>query len=214
MKSARWLGLVFLILFLGCNVSVNKGVNVPDGTRSGHGYTSVNGSVRVGSDCVVRGVCRSVNGSIEVGTRSTVRKVQSVNGSVIVMEGARVRDAVEAVNGGVEIEPAAEAASIHMVNGPVSLDSATVAGNISTYNGNITLDNGSVVRGDIRIKRRRHGHEDTGRGKDEPLIIEIMNRSSVLGDVIVSDPEQKVDLILSGGGKVGGRVENVNVIRR
>lgn len=214
MKSAGWLGLASFILFLGCNVSVNKGVNVPDGTRSGHGYTSVNGSVRIGTDCVIRGVCRSVNGSIEVGTGSTVRKVQSVNGSILVMEAARIREAVEAVNGGVEMEPTAEAAAVKMVNGPVSLDSAMVSGSISTYNGNITLDNGSIVRGDIRIKRRRHGHNDNGWDKEKPLIIEIMNRSSVQGDVIVVDPEQKVDLILSGGGEVKGRVENVNVIRK
>jgi DUF4097 and DUF4098 domain-containing protein YvlB len=214
MKSAKWPGLALFVLFLGCNVSVNKGVDIQDGTRSGHGYTSVNGSIRIGSDCVIRGVCRSVNGSIEVGTGSTVRKVQSVNGSILVMENARIREAVEAVNGGVEMEPATETADIKMVNGPVTLDSATVTRSISTYNGNITLDNGSIVRGDIRIKKRRHGHHDNGWEKDKPLIIEIMNGSTVQGDVIVADPEQKVDMILSGGGKVNGRIQNVNVIRK
>jgi DUF4097 and DUF4098 domain-containing protein YvlB len=214
MKTIKCYGLMLAFLFLGCNVSVNKGVDLPDGTRSGHGYTSVNGNIRMGSDCVIRGACRSVNGSIEVGAGSTARKLQSVNGSILVMEGARIREAVEAVNGGVEMEAATETAAIKMVNGPVSLDSAIVTGSISTYNGNITLDNGSIVRGDIRIKRRKHGHDDGGRGKEETLVIEIMNRSSVQGDVIVVDPDQKVDLILSGGGKVKGRVQNVNVIRQ
>lgn len=213
MKSVKWLVIAPIVLLFGCNVSINKGVDVPDGSKVHHGYTSVNGSIRIGSECSIHGVCRSVNGSIEVGANSIVRKVQSVNGSILVMAGARIREAVEAVNGGIEMEQGAETAAVKMVNGPVSLDSAKVTGGISTYNGNITLDNGSVVKGDIRIKKRRHGHDENGR-KEETLIIEILNRSLVEGGIVVLDPEQKVDVILAGGGKVGGKVVGANVIQR
>jgi DUF4097 and DUF4098 domain-containing protein YvlB len=214
MKSLQWLSLGLIVLFLGCNVSVNKSVDVPDGSKTHHGYTSVNGSIRIGSDCAIRGVCRSVNGSIEVGSRSTVRKVQSVNGGIRIMEWAKIREAVEAVNGGVEMEQGTEAADVKTVNGPVSLDSAAVTGDITTYNGNIALDNGSVVKGDIRIKQRKHGRHEGGRDEDQKLIIEIMNRSLVEGDILVSDPDQKVDVTISGGGKVRGKIERANVIQR
>ena len=214
MKSIKWLGLALIVLSLGCHMSVNKSVDVPDGSKTHHGYTSVNGSIRVGSECSIHGVCRSINGSIEVGANSQVRKIQSVNGSILVMEGVKIREAVEAVNGGVEMEQGSETAAIKMVNGPVSLDSATVTGGISTYNGNISLDNGSVVKGDIRIKKRRHGRNEDEREKEETLIIEILNRSTVQGDIVVLDPEQKVDVILAGDGKVKGKVIKANVIQR
>jgi DUF4097 and DUF4098 domain-containing protein YvlB len=214
MRFLKWSSLGLMVLFLGCNVSVNESVNVPDGSKPHHGYTSVNGNIRIGSDCAIRGVCRSVNGSIEVGSRSTVRKIQSVNGGIRVMEGAKIREAVEAVNGGVEMAQGSETADVKTVNGPISLDSTAVSGDITTYNGNVTIDNGSVVKGDILIKRRKHGQHHADQNREETLVIEIMNRSSVGGDILVYDPEQKVDVILSGGGKVKGKIEKANVIQR
>jgi DUF4097 and DUF4098 domain-containing protein YvlB len=130
------------------------------------------------------------------------------------MEWAKIREAVEAVNGGVEMEQGTEAADVKTVNGPVSLDSAAVTGDIVTYNGNIALDNGSVVKGDIRIKKRKHGQHHADQNREETLVIEIMNRSSVEGDIVVHDSEQKVDVILSGGGKVKGKIEKANVVQR
>jgi DUF4097 and DUF4098 domain-containing protein YvlB len=112
------------------------------------------------------------------------------------------------------MEEGTEAANVTTVNGPVSLDSAAVTGGIATYNGNIALDNGSVVRGDIRIKKRKHGQHHADQEKEETLIIEILNRSTVEGDIVVLDPEQKVDVILAGGGKVKGKVIKANVIQR
>lgn len=214
MRSLHWLSLGLIVLLLGCNVSVNKSVDVPDGSKTHHGYTTVNGSIRIGSDCAIRGVCRSVNGSIEVGSRSTVRKIQSVNGGIRVMEGVKIREAVEAVNGGVEMDKGCEVADVKTINGSVRLDSVAVTGDITTYNGNIALDNGSMVKGDIHIKKRKHGQHHADQNREEKLIIEIMNRSSVEGDILVYDPEQKVDVILSGGGKVKGKIEKANVIQR
>jgi DUF4097 and DUF4098 domain-containing protein YvlB len=214
MRFLKWSSLGLIVLFLGCNVSVNESVNVPDRTKTRHGYTSVNGNIRIGSDCIIRGVCRSVNGSIEIGSHSLLQKVQSVNGGIRVMEGAKIREAVEAVNGGVEMEPGTESRDIKTVNGPVRLDSASVEADVVTYNGDITLDHGSVIKGDIRIKQRKHGWHGNGRGEKDKLIIEITGLSTVEGDILVSDPDQKVDVILSGGGKVKGKIERANVIQR
>jgi DUF4097 and DUF4098 domain-containing protein YvlB len=210
MKSYKLLSLCLVVLFLGCNVSVNKDINIPDGRKIHRSLNSVNGSIRIGTDCKIFGKCRSVNGSIEVGSNSKVEKLQSVNGGIHIMDGAEVQDAVEAVNGTVELDPRATAWEIKTVNGSVDLDSATVVRDIVTYNGDITLDHGSVVRGDIRIKQHKHEH----RAEERHLMIEITNHSIVEGDILVYEPEMKVDVILSNGGQLKGKAEKANVIVR
>ena len=44
--------------------------------------------------------------------------------------------------------------------------------------------------------------------------ITIADGSVVEGDVIVRDPKRKVKVILSGGGKVLGEIENAEIVER
>jgi DUF4097 and DUF4098 domain-containing protein YvlB len=210
MKPLKATGLCMAFLLLGCNVSVNKGIDIPDGSKIHRDQNSVNGNIQIGSDCEIRGVCRSVNGSIEVGDHSKVRKLQSVNGGIRLMEGVEVRNEVEAVNGGVELDKGAKVyGDIKTVNGPIRLDSAMVFRDIVTYNGDITLDNGSLVKGDILIKQSKHGERHEA---ERRLTVEITNHSVVEGDVVANNPYLKVDVVLSNGGQLKGKTEKANLI--
>ena len=82
----RYIVLLFSLLLLfgyACNVEVNQSVRIDDGTKHRDDITTVNGSITIGKDCEVLGLCRSINGNIRVGEGSTVRDIQSVNGKIL-----------------------------------------------------------------------------------------------------------------------------------
>jgi DUF4097 and DUF4098 domain-containing protein YvlB len=203
---------VLTALGLGCNVSLNKDVTIEDGRRSDLGCNSINGSIRIGDDCVLNGEYRSINGSIEVGRGSSVRKLQSVNGGIRVLDGGTIERGIDAVNGSVELGMGASVTrgSIKTVNGSVELDSASVRDDIVTFNGNIRLDRQSVVQGDIRIKhgKNRQDHDT------EPLTVEVANGSVVYGDIIAHREGRKVQVLLSNGGQVKGKVVGATIVQK
>jgi DUF4097 and DUF4098 domain-containing protein YvlB len=207
--SFVWLVWVAPVALCGCSVAVNRNVALGDGTTVHFSHHTVNGSITVGANCDVRATCESVNGGITVGPDSRVRTLQTVNGPIDLGERVLVRGNVYSVNGlircaaGVKIER-----GISSVNGKVELTGTTVARDIKTYNADVTLWGQSVVKSSIIVKRR-DDHSDQ-RGHVE---IRVADGSVVQGDVIVQDPDVDVDVYLTNGGAVQGRIEGATVFQ-
>lgn len=201
--------LIITLSILGCNSSVNRSIHIRNGETVHHSLNSVNGSVIVGSDCVIKGNCRSVNGRIEVGRNSRVGDLQTVNGRISVESNVEVDGDIESINGSVSCDPGVKIrGKIASINGSIDLDSTEVRRDLVTYNGPITLSNNSVVQRDIIIKDSK-SRSDSRR----PLKIRIEDGSIVEGDIIVRDEDKKVEVYLSDGGKIMGRIERAEVIR-
>lgn len=208
-QKSFWLifGLA-LVLFNGCDVSVNRSIYVHDGEHSG-GQTSVNGSIHVGSRCQVDGNCQTVNGSIQVGDDSQVSDLDTVNGRISIAARVVVDGNAKTVNGSITC---GSGSKIHgrltTVNGRIELKNTEVDEEISTVNGDILLLAKSLVRGDIIITGS-HGHFFDHRR----LEIRISDGSRVEGGIIVRDPDVEVKVYLSTDSIVKGEIKNAQVIK-
>jgi len=211
MRLIKLLSLFIVIssLMIGCRMSVNRSIHIRDGETVRHGLSSVNGSVIVGSDCVVVGKCRSVNGRVEVGNDSEVGDLQSVNGRISVGRNVEIDGDIESVNGSIRCDQEVNVrGKVATINGSIDLDKTDVRRNISTYNGHITLTNQSMVQRNIIIRDSK-SRSDSRR----PLKIRIEDNSVVEGDIMVRDEDKEVKVYLLNGGKVNGRIEGAKVIR-
>jgi predicted acyltransferase (DUF342 family) len=213
MKTGRSVSVFIItaaILFSGCNLAINHSYGLRDGGILRSGKTVVNGSVHVGSDCKVEGICRSINGTIGIGENSKVESLQSINGGITLEKDVTVHGNVTAVNGSVACMPNTTVQGIvTAINGSIELNNADVERDLKIYNGDISLRNDSMVHGDIIVGRNR--------GKSDRIInirIEIADGSVVEGDVLVEEKDAEVEVILRGNGKVKGRVRGAEVIER
>jgi DUF4097 and DUF4098 domain-containing protein YvlB len=211
MKPIRWtFGLALLLTVTpGCDSSINKSVYIQDGERRDSGVNTVNGSITVGNDCVIRGSCRTVNGSIRVGQNSMVEGLQVVNGDIELGQNTKARDDLTTVNGSIVLRPGSKVAGdLSSINGNLELDHALVEKDLTLYNGNVELANESLVRGDIVIKDSK-GH----RSKDQIITIRIGEGSVVEGDIRVLEDEVKVKVYLGKDARVAGDITNAEVVR-
>jgi len=210
MRLVKFILLSGLVLFLltGCDATLNRTIRIKDGEKVGHSLNSVNGSVIIGSDCVVRGSCRSVNGRVEIGSNSEVDDLQSVNGRIRVASHAEINGDIESVNGSVTCAAGVKIRGrIASINGSIELDNAIVKRDVVTFNGNISLKNETIVQGDIIIKDAKFRSRSS-----RILKITIADGSVVEGDILVRDRDKKVRIYLSNGGQVKGRIEGGEVI--
>lgn len=132
--------------------TVNGGITIGDHATVRSAET-VNGGIRIGSESEV-GSAETVNGGISVGADSHVRNLETVNGGIRLRRGVQVKNDVETVNGG--ITTAAKVAiggDVETVNGGIELLASTVAGSVTTVSGDITVDEGSVVEGELRVRK-------------------------------------------------------------
>ncbi|MCH7681865.1 hypothetical protein IID10_21285 [candidate division KSB1 bacterium] len=211
MRKPVLLFLLFLITFFfasACGFRINKTIYIEDGdTRSGS-LNSVNGSIIIGEQCVVRGSSRSVNGRIEVGRESEVEDLQTVNGKIRIAGDVKIDGDIESVNGSIRCGAGVNVdGRITAINGRIELERTTVERDIHTTNGDITLADNTKVKGDIVIEGRK------GRGRDtHRLDIRISGDSVVEGKIIVKDRRRDVRVYLSNGGRVLGEIENAKVV--
>ena len=211
MKSSRFsfLMLILLLIFMGCNVSVNRTIYIRDGQTVRDSQNTVNGNIIIGKECVVEGDCRTVNGRIEVGSNSQVYDLQTVNGTITVESDVKVEGDLNSVNGSIRCQKGVLVdGEISTVNGSIDLDSTTVKRDVITYNGDITLLKKCLVRGDITVKDSKGKSDHPRRVK-----IKISGESVVEGDVIVRDEDKEVRVYLSNGGKLNGRVRGAELIQ-
>ena len=203
--------LALFLLFSGCDmdISVNKDVTIPAGSRHKDGVTSVNGNIRVESDAVVNGPCTTVNGRIDVSDNSQVEELTTVNGRIRLGENVVVDGEVTTVNGGVRSGRNTEIrAGINTVNGDVDLAGTRCARNIETVNGNITLSEGAVVEHDVIIGEVR-GDSD----KPRKITIRLSGGSIVKGNIEVQDRSVEARVILSEGSRVEGEIIDAEVVQ-
>ena len=200
--------LVLVVLLWGCDVSVNRSVHLRDGEHS-RGMTSVNGSIHVGTRCVVDGNCRTVNGRIEVGDDSKVGDLNSVNGRIRLGANVDVDGNAKTVNGSIACGSGSRIhGRLSTVNGRIELRNSEVDEDVSTVNGDVLLREGSVVRGDIVIKGRHGNFFDQPR-----LEIRISEGSRVEGRILVRDSDIEVKVYLSKDATVKGEIRNAEVIK-
>jgi hypothetical protein len=205
MSSLRTGTLAVTVLALaawGCGV--NRSYNIEDGTTRSSGIRTVNGSVRVGSDCKIGGECRTVNGRVELGDRSSSGSLHTVNGRVEVGARCEVDGDVTTVNGSVTCGPETQVeADVTTVNGTIRLSGTRVGRNVELVNGDVLLEDGAVVAGDIVI---------SGSGNESDVEIRIGPGSVVEGDVRAR-ASREVRVILVGDGEVRGEIRGAEVIR-
>jgi len=210
--SVSFAALLVLVLVAGTGAvaragnGINSSIHVGDGEVREGKLSALNGGISVGDGARVR-ECESVNGPVRVGRNATVERISAVNGQIDVGDGTVVEKEIESVNGPVSLSPRAVAEAVSTVNGPIRLSGAEVGTDLRTVNGDITLEDGSVVGGDVVIE------ESHGSGhRDRKLHIELSGGSEIRGNVINEDPEVEVRIRLLDGSRIGGRVENAEIV--
>jgi DUF4097 and DUF4098 domain-containing protein YvlB len=168
----------------------------------------VNGSINIGDDAQINGECSTVNGSIKVGSDATVESLTTVNGGIHVGGGTVVDKDVVAVNGSITMDSGSQASEVNNINGRIKLHGAQVTGDISTVNGDVDLKDGSRVGGDIIIQDSKGNNH-----RDAPLKITLDGDSVVEGSIIV-EADFEVEVHLRNGGRVMGRIEGAEVIKK
>lgn len=194
---------VCLLAVVGCGV--NKSHRIDDGTKRSGGILTVNGSIRIGSDCTIGGDCATVNGRVEVGDRSQAEELKTVNGRITVGEDCLIDGDLGTVNGRVNCGSGSRIdGEVGTVNGDITLDGARVEHDVTTVNGDVELSAGAFVGGDIVI---------SGNSKSTSTVeIRIADHSIVAGDIRVKS-RRKVQVVLSGGGEVQGKIKGAEVVR-
>lgn len=195
--------LVWFAITLAACGSVNRTIHVADGEHVPGNLRTVNGALLVGREAVVDGNLNTVNGRIEVGSDSRVGAISTVNGSIRLGESAqagssetvngsvelganaRIDGDVEAVNGDIRLKSGARVTgAVQAVNGRLELDGAE-AGALENMNGGMHLDNGSVVHGELRVRRSR-----TRPRPDTTPTIVIGRNCRVVGPLVFERPVQ------------------------
>jgi DUF4097 and DUF4098 domain-containing protein YvlB len=177
--------------------NVNGAIRIGSDCRISGDVRNVNGSVVIGDDTTL-GRLRTTNGAIEIGARVAAAAVHSTNGRIRIATGARIDEEVRTTNGAVElgsdirvggnVETAngrvriaagtEVGGTVAATNGPIELTGARVAA-INGANGSIEILDGSVVEGDIHMRRTR------GTVSSEPPRIVIGRDSVVEGEILI-----------------------------
>ncbi len=197
--------------------SVNKSVRIGAGETAGEA-SSVNGSVTVGEEAIVKGEVSTVNGKIRIddsaqvedvstvngavriGARVSSENVSTVNGSIRVDESAMIDGYIEAVNGSIDVEKGTTIdRDVSNVNGKIELTGSQIGGDLSTVNGDVILADGTVLRGDLIVEKP--GGWNWGWKKNKPPKVVIGPGSRVLGRIKL---EREVELYISETAEVGG----------
>lgn len=182
----------------GTSISkVHGSINVPDGGRAG-ALKTVNGSITVGDGAEV-GRIKVVNGSVRIGENSRIQEaVSSVNGSIRLDSGSHAASDVSTVNGRIHQEhDSVVDGEVSTVNGRMELRGAE-AGSLTTTNGDIELQAGSVVRGDLTVRKPdQKGWSLFGR--DRPRVV-IGDNCEVRGELHF---EQEVELVVAESASIG-----------
>lgn len=204
-----FLSLIAVLALSGC-ISINSDVVVADG-ETVDSITSVNGSVRVGVGSIVDGEIETVNGSIstsersqtgnietvngklDIGPESVTGDLMTVNGAIQVAERVMVDGEIQAVNGRVTVgEGSQVTGEVSAINGQLLIRGAEV-GSLNNVRGGMVLESGTVVNGELRIRKPRRGDPD-------PVTVEIHDNVRVVGPLVF---ERETTLRVHEGAEIG-----------
>lgn len=203
------LSLIAVLALSGC-ISINSDVVVADG-ETVDGISSVNGSVQVGVASIVDGDISTVNGSVSTSERSQTGNIETVNGKLGIGPESITGDLMT-FNGAIEVaERVIVEGDIQAVNGRVTIGQGTqVSGEVSAINeqllirgaevaslnnvrGGMILESGTVVNGELRIRKPRRGNPD-------PVTVEIHANVRVAGPLVF---ERETTLRVHEGAEIG-----------
>lgn len=187
--------------------TVNGSIDVQDGA-SADDVETVNGSIDLGNNVSVESV-GTVNGSIRVGSGFKASgDVETVNGRIEIGEGSTVAGSVSTVNGRVSLDAVTVTTNVETVNGGLEFKAARIGGNVEMVNGRADLQDGTLVGGDLIVRKAR-GNWGWG-NKSRPPVIVIGAGSEVRGTLRIENPEARV--YLHESARVGA-VEGVQAQR-
>jgi hypothetical protein len=188
----------FPVLILALSVAL------PTAVWSGENFTTVNKTVRI-DDGETIGNVKTVNGSVRIGAGSVAESVQSVNGAIDIEKDAKVEEDVAAVNGAIELDRGVDVGgNVETVNGGIEIQAASVAGDVETVNGGIALLDGTVVEGNVLVKKPWGWSSDDRK----PVKVEIGRDVQVRGDLIFEQPVRlKIHESASFGEMIGEDIE-------
>jgi hypothetical protein len=207
--------------------TVNKSISVADNTEV-KDVDSVNGAIRIGDGASVRsaetvngsirfgvnartGSAETVNGRIEAGAGFVAEgNLETVNGSITLGSGASVGGSIESVNGSIELDQAAVGKDLQLVNGSIETRATRIGGDVVTVNGSVDLLGGTIVEGDLIVKKSRGSNSWWGNSKKGPTLV-IGANSEIRGTIRVENEYTK--LYVDPSAKVGG-IEGVEAQTR
>ncbi len=182
---------------LGDLSTVNHGIHLPAGARAG-ALESVNGAIRVDDGAAFKSA-EAVNGAIALGARVTASGgLETVNGRIEVGAGSRVGGKIETVNGRVQLDGTSLAGGIETVNGGITLLRSSVGGSLETVNGDLRIGSGSVVRGDLIVRKPSVGWFGWF-GRSNPPKVTIEAGAAVEGRLLF---EREVTLVIDPAARV------------
>lgn len=202
--------------------TVNKSITVADNTEV-KDIDSVNGAIRVGNGATVRsaetvngsirfgvnartGSAETVNGRIEAGAGFVADgNLETVNGSINLGSGAVVSGSIESVNGSIDLDQATVGKDLRLVNGSIETRATRIGGDVTTVNGSVELLAGTIVDGDLIVKKSKGMNSWWGNSKKGPTLV-IGANSEIRGTIRVENEYTK--LFVDPSAKVG-RIEGV-----
>ena len=206
--------------------SVNKSLTVGSNTQVKNVET-VNGSIQLENQSTAEEV-ETVNGSIQVGENVSVSTLETVNGSIVTGSGLKVSGDVETVNGRIEIGGGSTVqGSVSTVNGRVTLEQVTVTGDAETVNGGLQLQgsriggnaemvngrielvDGSIVAGDLIVRKPKGNNWNWGKQPKPPVVI-VGEGSEVRGKLLIENDRTR--LFVHENARIG-TVEGVQATR-
>lgn len=184
---------------------VNSAVKVQQDDRVGN-VSSVNGSINLARGSSARELS-TVNGGITIDDESSLTSAETVNGGIRIGREVRIEEKVSTVNGGIRTERGTDiGGKLSTVNGTIRITDTTVANDIQTTSGDIEIRNGSIVEGDLIVRKNTNWWKRVfgGNRRNRPEI-EIDANSIVRGDIHLY---QEVDLDIESGAQVGDIIEH------
>lgn len=211
----RTITALFLALVLGACSALADSFTLSDGSTHDKDISLVNGRIDIGSECRINGNVSNVNGRIQIGSGSRAHQISNVNGRISLAEDVEIDGDVSSVNGRIELgHNARVSGEVESVNGRISVsEGVAIDGGITSVNGRIEmrgaraaslvtnnssvlLDEGTVIAGELRIRKSKGINFNAG---SPPKIV-------IGRDVTVEGPlkfEREVELFVHESASVG-----------
>ena len=149
-----------------------------------------------------------MSASIRTGSGLKVaHDVETVNGRIEIGAGSAIQGSVSTVNGRVRLEQTSVAKDVETVNGGLDFSNSRIGGNVELVNGRAEILDGTIVAGDLIVRKPKRNW--SWGGKSKPPVVIIGAGSEVVGRILIENDETKV--YVNQTARVGA-VEGVSVI--
>lgn len=166
MKLHARIGLLIVIVTTGCDIQINKNINIDDNSSIDSDLIAVNGDINIGNDCQVRGDISTVNGNIFIDKKCNVTgSVLSLTGLIIINDSTEITGNVSGLSGQIKTKGVNIAGNVVKNYGNISAFNTTIGGSIVIEENSdipeklrkvkVTLAKNSVVSGDLINNNRQ-----------------------------------------------------------